>query len=135
MIGDVAQQVGLSLRTVRYYEEMGLVNPSSRTQGGFRLYSEDDVRRLYILKGMKPAGMTLEEIRELMNLLDRTESLSDPSDVAGLLAGLREYEARTEEAIDRLERHLVEVRKLRDRIRKRMSACEAWLLETVEQPG
>ena len=52
-IGEVAERVGLSLRSVRYYEEIGLVEPSDRTEGGFRLYSEEDVRRLLLVKRIK----------------------------------------------------------------------------------
>src|SRR5690348_10590123 len=42
-IGEVADRIGLSLRTIRYYEEVGLITPSARSPGGFRLYTEDDV--------------------------------------------------------------------------------------------
>ena len=51
-IGEVADRVGLSLRTVRYYEEQGLLTPASRTSGGFRLYSEAQVDRLALIKQM-----------------------------------------------------------------------------------
>ena len=44
-IGEVAERTGLSLRTIRYYEEVGLAVPSARSQGGFRLYTEPDVGR------------------------------------------------------------------------------------------
>ncbi|MGI8480002.1 MAG: MerR family DNA-binding transcriptional regulator [Gaiellaceae bacterium] len=50
-IGEVADRVGLSLRTIRYYEEVGLLEPTGRSPGGFRLYSEDQVTRLATLKG------------------------------------------------------------------------------------
>jgi len=69
-IGEVAEQVGLSLRTVRYYEEMGLVTPESRTEGGFRLYTEEQVQRLALIKEMKPLGFTVEEIRDLLDARD-----------------------------------------------------------------
>jgi DNA-binding transcriptional MerR regulator len=68
-IGQVAERTGLSLRTIRFYEENGLVRPTSRTEGGFRLYSEDDVARLEVVKRMKPLGFSLEEMRELLALL------------------------------------------------------------------
>ena len=55
-IGEVADQVGLSLRTIRFYEEAGLVIPSARSVGGFRLYSETDLDRLQLIKRMKPLG-------------------------------------------------------------------------------
>ena len=68
-IGQVAERTGLSLRTIRFYEEHGLVRPTTRTDGGFRLYSEDDVARLEVIKRMKPLGFALEEMRELLTLL------------------------------------------------------------------
>src|SRR4051794_19659521 len=55
-IGEVAERVELSLRTVRYYEEMGLITPERRTDGGFRLYTEENVQRLLAIKQMKPLG-------------------------------------------------------------------------------
>ena len=77
-IGEVAERTGLSLRTIRHYEEVGLVVPSARTSGGFRLYTEPDVDRLQLVKRMKPLGFQLEEMRELFELLksqrSRTES-------------------------------------------------------------
>ena len=69
-IGQVAERTGLSLRTIRFYEESGLVVPSARSEGGFRLYSDDDVARLEVIKRMKPLGFALEEMRELLTLVD-----------------------------------------------------------------
>ncbi|WP_142001441.1 MerR family transcriptional regulator [Amycolatopsis cihanbeyliensis] len=68
-IGEVAERTGLSLRTIRYYEEVGLVTPSARSQGGFRLYTEPDVARLLLARRMKPLGFQLEQMRELLALL------------------------------------------------------------------
>ncbi|WP_179777981.1 MerR family transcriptional regulator [Amycolatopsis endophytica] len=69
-IGEVADRTGLSLRTIRYYEEVGLVVPSARSQGGFRLYTDPDVDRLQVIKRMKPLGFQLEEMRDLLAILD-----------------------------------------------------------------
>ena len=73
-IGQVAERTGLSLRTIRFYEENGLVIPTTRSEGGFRLYSENDVSRLEVIKRMKPLGFTLEEMQELLTLLADLES-------------------------------------------------------------
>lgn len=70
-IGEVADRVGLSLRTVRYYEEIGLIEPSDRTSGGFRLYTDDDIARLELIKRMKPLGFTLDEMRDLLEVRRR----------------------------------------------------------------
>jgi DNA-binding transcriptional MerR regulator len=73
-IGEVAEEVGLSLRTVRYYEEVGLVTPSDRTPGGFRLYTDEDIARLQLVKEMKPLGFTLEEMRDLLEVRERVRN-------------------------------------------------------------
>jgi DNA-binding transcriptional MerR regulator len=69
-IGDVAERVNLSLRTVRYYEEAGLLMPVGRTVGGFRQYDDNAIDRLLLIKKMKPLGFTLEEMRALLTLRD-----------------------------------------------------------------
>lgn len=77
-IGEVAERTGLSHRTIRYYEEMGLVVPSARTEGGFRLYSEADVERLQLITPMKPLGFSIDEIRELLDALDTLATTKTP---------------------------------------------------------
>jgi DNA-binding transcriptional MerR regulator len=71
-IGEVAERTCLSLRTIRYYEEVGLVVPSERSQGRFRLYTEADVRRLWLIRKLKPLDLSLDQIRELLAALDRS---------------------------------------------------------------
>ena len=75
-IGQVAERTHLSLRTIRFYEENGLVIPTARSEGGFRLYSDDDVARLEIIRRMKPLGFTLEEMQELLTLLAELDSVA-----------------------------------------------------------
>ncbi|MFG2681034.1 MerR family transcriptional regulator [Streptomyces sp. NPDC048392] len=70
-IGEVAERTGLSLRTIRHYEEVGIAVPSARSKGGFRLYTEADVERLMVIRRMKPLDFSLEETRELLDLIDR----------------------------------------------------------------
>ncbi|HET6394058.1 MAG TPA: MerR family transcriptional regulator [Blastococcus sp.] len=78
-IGQVAERTGLSLRTIRFYEEHGLVRPTTRSDGGFRLYSDDDVARLEVIKRMKPLGFTVEEMHDLLTLLaDLAAAPADP---------------------------------------------------------
>jgi DNA-binding transcriptional MerR regulator len=75
-IGEVAEQVGLSLRTVRYYEEVGLLAAPARTEGGFRLYGAEHIGQLQLIKQMKPLGLSIEEMR---TLLAAREDLSSTS--------------------------------------------------------
>jgi DNA-binding transcriptional MerR regulator len=66
-IGEVAERTGVTQRTLRFYEEKGLLKPPSRMEGGFRLYSEDDVRRVEQIKRLqKLLGFTLAEIKEMV---------------------------------------------------------------------
>lgn len=70
-IGEVAAAVDLSLRTIRYYEETGLVPPSGRSAGGFRLYVDADIERLRFVKALKPFDLTIDEMRALLTARDR----------------------------------------------------------------
>ncbi len=63
-IGDLAVRAGVSTRTIRYYEELGMIEPQERTDRGFRRYSDDQERRLEIIQGLKALGFELERIRE-----------------------------------------------------------------------
>ncbi len=69
-IGELAERSGLSLRTLRHYDEIGLVSASGRTEGGFRLYTEHDFDRLILIRRMKPLGFTLEQMAELLEIID-----------------------------------------------------------------
>ncbi|WP_435744171.1 MerR family transcriptional regulator [Nocardioides sp. SYSU DS0663] len=89
-IGEVAQRTGLSLRTIRYYEEMELVTPSARSAGGFRLYTEEDVARFTLITRMKPLDFSLEEMRDLLAITDALEAASG-EDRDALVERLRGY--------------------------------------------
>ncbi|WP_418275703.1 MerR family transcriptional regulator [Isoptericola jiangsuensis] len=67
-IGAVAERTGLSLRTLRHYDEVGLLPPSARSEGGFRLYTESDVERLLLIRRMKPLGFSLDEMADLLQI-------------------------------------------------------------------
>lgn len=69
-IGELASRVHLSLRTLRYWEEVGLITPSARTAGGFRLYTEANAQRVELIRRMKPIDLTLEELKVLADLSD-----------------------------------------------------------------
>jgi MerR family copper efflux transcriptional regulator len=69
-IGEVAARTELSLRSLRHWDEVGLLEPSGRTDGGFRLYTEDDVQRILIIRRMKPLGFSLEEMKGVMRALE-----------------------------------------------------------------
>jgi DNA-binding transcriptional MerR regulator len=64
-IGELAEKLEMSQRTIRYYEEIGLLNSIKRVEGGRRLYTDVDLRRLKLIKRLKIMGMTLSEMQEL----------------------------------------------------------------------
>ncbi|MFJ6837061.1 MerR family transcriptional regulator [Streptomyces sp. NPDC091209] len=103
-IGEVAARTELSLRTIRHYEETGLVTPSARSQGGFRLYTEADVARLMVIRRMKPLGFTLDEMRDLLDATDRLDSGEElPADEREALMGrMRAYERAAAQKIEDL---------------------------------
>ena len=74
-IGEVAARTELSLRSLRHWEEVGLLQPSGRTDGGFRLYTESDVDKILVIRRMKPLGFSLDEMKAVMSDL---EVLGDP---------------------------------------------------------
>lgn len=65
-IGDVARRTGMSLRTIRYYESLRLVQPEARTAGGQRLYSERQCQRLAMIRDLRTLSVPLREIRALL---------------------------------------------------------------------
>ncbi len=69
-VGELAKQTGLSIRTLHYYDEIGLLSPSRRTESGHRLYVAGDVARLQQVKSLQYLGFSLEEIRETLDRPD-----------------------------------------------------------------
>lgn len=122
-IGEVAERVGLSLRTVRYYEEQGLLVPETRTEGGFRLYSEEQIERLSLIKQMKPLGFTVQQMREL---LDARDALHDPATSATAreqAAGrVRAFAGLVAQRHDELARQLERATELARRLRREARA-------------
>lgn len=105
-IGRVAELCGLSLRTVRYYEEQGLIAPDGRSEGGFRLYTDEQVERLLLIKQMKPLGFTVAEMRELLDARDALRTGGAGAEEAGERLGAYAADAavRCEELRERLAR-------------------------------
>ncbi|MEU5590074.1 MerR family transcriptional regulator [Streptomyces chrestomyceticus] len=121
-IGEVAARTGLSLRTIRHYEETGLVTPSARSQGGFRLYTEADVARLMVVRRMKPLGFTLDQMRDLLDATDRLDAGELPaSERAALLERIRGYERDATEQVEKLRTQLARAEEFAATLRARLS--------------
>lgn len=76
-IGELAERSGLSLRTIRHYDDVGILPATARTEGGFRVYTENDLERLIVIRRMKPLGFTLEEMTDLLAVLDALQQEKD----------------------------------------------------------
>ncbi len=75
-IGEVAERTGVTQRTLRFYEEKGLLRPPERMEGGFRLYSDEDVLRIeYIRRLQQYLGFTLAEIKEMVEAEDLRQQI------------------------------------------------------------
>ncbi|MBX9424588.1 MULTISPECIES: MerR family transcriptional regulator [Streptomyces] len=124
-IGEVAARTELSLRTIRQYEDSGLVVPSAASPGGFPLYTDADVSRLMVVRRMKPLGFTLDETRELLTAVDRlaadragTDTELDPDERDALLARVRRYEQAAAERVAELRAQLSRAEEFADSLRR-----------------
>ncbi|MFD3975481.1 MerR family transcriptional regulator [Streptomyces cyaneofuscatus] len=123
-IGEVAARTQLSLRTIRHYEDVGLVIPSARSQGGFRLYAETDVQRLMVIRRMKPLGFTLDEMRDLLDVTDRLDAFrsADRAERAELLERMAGYERTAARKIEELRTQLSRAEDFAATLRSRLQS-------------
>ena len=117
-IGDVAKRTGLTLRTIRYYEELGLLESVKRLDGGVRIYTNDDVRRLRFIQRLKVLGLSLQEMLELERLYrkERTNRAVLPK----LIEMLDGHLAQIGERVTELQSLREQIRSERDRIATRV---------------
>ncbi|MBB2958264.1 MerR family transcriptional regulator [Pseudoclavibacter helvolus] len=112
-IGKLADRTGMSIRSLRHYDEIGLLVPSARTEGGFRLYTAEDEERLLLIRRMKPLGYSLEQMRELLDVVDELEAHPEDTENRARLdeiraealerqAKLRKQVAAADEFVERL---------------------------------
>lgn len=110
-IGDVAARLGTTVRTLRFYEEQGLLTPQ-RSPGGTRRYGEEDVARFAAILQLAGRGITLAQIRALAGIRPSSSSGGEASRrVDAHLAGLAAELARQREHIEQLERDIAHARR------------------------
>ena len=90
--GEIAKLCGVSVRTVQYYDERGILIPSELSEGGRRLYSEDDYKKLKIICFLRDAGISIKSIGELL-------SESNPSSVISVLLEKQEQLLQNEDDV------------------------------------
>lgn len=111
-IGELAQRSGVTAKTVRYYEDVGLVEPPPRTPAGYRDYEPSALERLAFIRAAQAIGLTLGEIRSIIALRD--DGLTPCGHVLELLR----------RRADELERRIAELRSLRGELRRLVDRAE-----------
>jgi DNA-binding transcriptional MerR regulator len=96
-IGEVARWSGISAKTIRYYENRGVIDPPTRTMSGYRDYDADVLTRLTFIRSAQAIGLTLAEIREVIEFRERGET-----PCTHVLALIDEHRAEIDRCIDRL---------------------------------
>jgi len=119
-IGELAQRVGLTERTIRYYEELGLLDSVKRLEGGQRVYTDDDVRRLRYVQRLKALGLSLQEMLELEQLYRRHRS--NRQVLPRLIELLDTHLGKTDERVSELLSLRDEIRSYREHVARRLLA-------------
>lgn len=106
-VGEVAKKMGVTVRTLQYYDKEGLLSPSAESEGGRRLYTDKDLVRLHQIKALKSLGFSLDAIKH------RLISLETPEDVAAALADQADS---IREKIELLKASLTSIEQLREEV-------------------
>ena len=139
-IGEVAERTGVTQRTLRFYEEKGLLRPPTRMDGGFRLYSEDDVTRVEHIRQLQNLlGVTLAEIKEMV---DAEEVLQELKAQYRPEADVSEKKRQLQKAIDVVTRQhgivsqkAEQMSEMKTQLDERLRTFSRWMteLERVER--
>ena len=121
-IGEVAAKVGLTERTIRYYEERGLLESVKRLDGGQRVYTDDDVRRLKFIQKLKVLGLSLAEMQELETLYGRHHT--NDKVLPRLIELLDAHLTTVSERLRELAALRDEIRSYRQHVTKRMEEAK-----------
>ena len=129
-IGKVADQGGVKVQTIRYYERRGLLPKPARTAAGYRTYSDDAVRRLRFIRQAQALGFSLSEIEELLSLRVRS----------GTTCG--DIRKRARQKITMVNDKIEELQRIKDALSRLAKACtgqgptaECPILEALERGG
>ena len=118
-IGEVARLLGLTPKTILYYEQRRLLRPAARSEAGHRLYSDKEVARLQFIERAKLLGLELAEIKKLVDLADvdsRGEIIPRPEDLPRLEEVLEEKLRETERKMKELSAFREDLLRYRQRL-------------------
>ncbi|MBI2724401.1 MAG: MerR family transcriptional regulator [Chloroflexi bacterium] len=137
-IGEVAERTGVTQRTLRFYEEKGLLRPPSRLDGGFRLYSEADMRRVEQIKRLQTLlGFTLADIKEMVEaeevkLQIRAQYRRD-ADVSDRKAKLSRAIEVTERQVAVIDQKLAALEEMKAHLAQKLQQYQGWVENLEEQ--
>ncbi|HMO54110.1 MAG TPA: MerR family transcriptional regulator [Tepidiformaceae bacterium] len=136
-IGEAAERLQLTQRTLRYYEEKGLLNPPTRMEGGFRLYSEEDIERIQrILQLKELLGFSLAEVKDMLESedvrLQVKANWSKDADAADKAARLRRSREATLHQIALLDQKMQKMASMRNELAERVRKYDESLLKYSE---
>jgi len=136
-IGEVAQRTGVTQRTLRFYEEKGLLRPPSRMDGGFRLYSEEDVKRVEHIRRLQDLlGISLAEIKEMVDadqvLRELRSQYRPESAIAEKLNQLQKATAVTEAQFAIVKQKTEQMREMETHLTERLRLFTRWKQELDE---
>lgn len=135
-IEDVAERSGLTKRTIRYWEEMGLLKPPSRTEGGYRLFSDDDLQRLQRIKKLKSLlGFSLAEIRDLVETdelrLQLRAGISPATDADERRQTLVQMAELAHQQVARIDDKIHQLTEMRDEYQRKLTRLRERIVESA----
>ncbi len=136
-IGEVAKRTGVTQRTLRFYEEKGLLTPSDRMEGGFRLYSDADIARVDLIKKLQDLlGFALAEIKEMVEaeeLRAQIRATRRPDrELPERRRRVAQIEAALRRQLDVVEPKIAQLIEMRTDLRERLDTVEQRLTEIDE---
>ena len=129
-IGEFARQAGTNLRTLRYYEELGLLQPADRSEGGFRYYAPEQLARMEAIKRLQRLGLSLREIQDMMQCSSEAEQVALANALDGALQRQGEI---LEERMAEMQRDLEQIAAARQRL-EHCRTCDETLCATDCDP-
>ena len=128
-VGEIAERLGVSPRTIKYYEELGLIRPETRSPGGFRLYGKEGVEQLERILRMKSIGYSLAAIRELLATRDAAQEADKITVISNTMERLKDREREVTERIQQMRKDLKQAEALREELGHDIALCQRRIQE------
>lgn len=137
-IGEVAERTGVTQRTLRFYEERGLLKPPTRLDGGFRLYSEDDVLRVEQIKRLQGLlGFTLADIKDMVEAEEVKSQIKatyrKDAEISERRDKLRKAKEVTVGQVAVIDQKLAALHDMKSHLEEKLDQYDTWLQHLEEQ--